>query len=371
MTLTDLIGQTWISSLVIGVILVMTKRLHGRLSMDGTDGVQKFHTAPTPRIGGVPVVLSLTYACTQVDSATKDLLIPLFVAGLPAFLFGLAEDITKRVGVLARLLATMASGVLAWWITDYSLSRVGIWGLDWALQWLPLSILFTAFAVGGVANSINIIDGFNGLASSASVIMLAGLGLVALKLGDTPLYQVCLLLAAAVLGFFCVNWPFGKLFMGDGGSYFVGFGLAWVSVLLVERHPSVSPFACVLACILPITEVLYSIYRRRVRNQHPGLPDRLHFHSLVKRRYVARWLKNWPVTLRNSFTGLAVGLFALPGVLILQFSYDSHLLSIAACFGYVLAYLALYARMTRHNWKLLFTKAPNHRQNHPLKSNEL
>ncbi len=195
-------------------------------------------------------------------------------------------------------------------------------------------------------------------ASSASAIMLAGLGLVALQLGDIALFQLCLLLAAAVLGFFCVNWPFGKLFMGDGGSYFVGFSLAWVAVLLVQRHPSVSPFACLLACILPITEVLYSIYRRRVRNQHPGMPDRQHFHSLVKRRYVSRWLKHWPVTLRNSCTGLAVGLMALPSAAVLQFSYDSHLLAIAASLGFMLGYLALYARMTRHSWRLLFTRAP-------------
>lgn len=354
MTDTALLGLTWLSSLLSGLLLVATKRWHGQLSMDGTDGVQKFHTAPTPRIGGVPVVLALVYAATQVDAATQALLLPLLVAGLPAFLFGLAEDITKRVGVLARLLATMASGVLAWWLTSYSLTRLGVWGLDWALQFMPLSVLFTAFAVGGVANSINIIDGFNGLASSASAIMLAGLGLVALQLGDMALFQLCLLLAAAVLGFFCVNWPFGKLFMGDGGSYFVGFSLAWVAVLLVQRHPSVSPFACLLACILPITEVLYSIYRRRVRNQHPGMPDRLHFHSLVNRRYVARWLKRWSVTVRNSFTGLTVGLMALPSAAVLQVSYDSHLLAIAASLGFMLGYLALYARMTRHSWKFLF-----------------
>lgn len=349
-----LLAATYMASLAIGVLLVLTKRWHGRLSMDGTDGVQKFHQEPTPRIGGVPVVLGLAFACSQADAATNKLLLPLLIAALPAFGFGLAEDITKRVGVMARLLATMASGVLAWWMTDYSITRVAVWGIDWALQWLPLSVLFTAFAVGGVANSINIIDGFNGLASSASVIMLVGLGLVAYKLGDTALFQLCLLLAAAVLGFFCVNWPFGKLFMGDGGSYFVGFSIAWVTVLLMQRHPTVSPFACVLACSLPITEVLYSIYRRRVRNQHPGMPDRLHFHSLFKRRYVSRWFKHWPVILRNSWTGLAIGLMALPGVLALQISYDSHLLSIAGCLSFMLGYLALYARMTRHNWKFLF-----------------
>lgn len=351
-----IIAVAYLASLTIGVLLVLTKRWHGRLSMDGTDGVQKFHQQPTPRIGGVPVVMGLSITYSQVDMATKELLLPLLVAALPAFGFGLAEDITKRVGVMARLLATMASGALAWWLTGYSITRVDIWGLDWMLQWLPLSVLFTAFAVGGIANSINIIDGFNGLASSASIIMLLGLGLVAHKLGDTALFQLCLLLAATVFGFFCVNWPFGKLFMGDGGSYFVGFSIAWVTVLLMQRHPSVSPFSCILACSLPITEVLYSIYRRRVRNQNPGMPDRLHFHSLFKRRYVTRWLKHWPIILRNSWTGLAIGLMALPGVLILQISFDSHLLSIAGCLSFVLGYLTLYARMTRHNWRFLFIK---------------
>jgi UDP-N-acetylmuramyl pentapeptide phosphotransferase/UDP-N-acetylglucosamine-1-phosphate transferase len=348
---TFLLALTWLTSLAVGVLLVLTKGWHGRLSMDGTVGVQKFHQQPTPRIGGLPVMCGLVLACTLVEPATEDLLLPLLIAALPAFGFGLAEDLTKRVGVATRLLATMASGVLGWWLTDYSLTRVGVWGLDGMLQWLPLSVLFTAFAVGGVANSINIIDGFNGLASSASSIMLVGLGLVAGRLGDTALQQTCLLLAAAVLGFFCINWPWGKLFMGDGGSYFVGFGLAWVAVLLVQRHPSVSPFACLLACIHPITEVLYSIYRRRMRKQHPGMPDRLHFHSLFKRRYMSRWFRRWPATLRNSCAGLLVGLMSLPSALLLQVSYDSHLLSIAGCLAFMLSYLALYARMVRHSWK--------------------
>lgn len=60
------------------------------------------------------------------------------MAGLPAFLFGVAEDITKRVGVLHRLLATMASGLLAWWITGYSLTRVDVWSVDWLLAVLGL-----------------------------------------------------------------------------------------------------------------------------------------------------------------------------------------------------------------------------------------
>lgn len=97
------------ASFVLCVLLVITKRWHGALTMDFTDGVQKFHTAPTPRIGGVPIVLGLVVAWAQAPQDVQTLLTPILLAGMPAFLFGVAEDITKRVGVMQRLLATMAS----------------------------------------------------------------------------------------------------------------------------------------------------------------------------------------------------------------------------------------------------------------------
>ena len=159
----------------------------------------------------------------------------------------------------------MTSGLLAWWITDYSLTRVDIWGVDWLLGFTLVSALFTAFAVGGVSNSINIIDGFNSLAGMTSTLACIGYGLIAWQLGDTQLAKVALVLAACVFGFFWVNWPFGKIFLGDGGSYFIGFSLAWVAVMLIERDPSVSAFAALVVCVHPVTEVLFSIYRRKIK----------------------------------------------------------------------------------------------------------
>ena len=113
---------------LIGVLLVLTKNLHGSATMDNSFGIQKFHTSPTPRVGGLPIVIGLSVAWFFSNSEVEHILTTILIAGLPAFLFGLAEDITKRVGVLTRLLATMTSGLLAWWFTDYSITRVDIWG---------------------------------------------------------------------------------------------------------------------------------------------------------------------------------------------------------------------------------------------------
>ena len=348
--LTAVTTPLWVGGLVsfaLSVLVVLTTRWHGFLSLDESAGVQKVHAHPTPRVGGLPRVLGLLAAVIVSPAELRDKLWPWLLAGSPAFAFGLAEDLTKRVGVMARLLATMGSGVLAWFITGYALSSVNVWGLDYLLQFTVVAVMFTAFAVGGVANSINIIDGLNGLASSMVLWALLGIAVLAASLGDKVLAGTCLIIAACVVGFFVVNWPLGKIFLGDGGSYFLGFALAWACVLLVERHSEVSAFAALLLCIHPVTEVLYSVYRRKVRNQHPGHPDRLHFHSLVKRRVMQGLLPRSSKTVRNSVGGALVGGMSLLPALLIQFTYNSTVLSIAAIAILVLGYLWLFKAIVR------------------------
>ncbi|WP_158268734.1 glycosyltransferase [Limnohabitans sp. Hippo3] len=334
-----------VSSLVLSLLVVFTTRWHGAFSLDESHGVQKMHAHPTPRIGGLPMLVGLLAAWVASPPDLQQRLTPWLLAGIPAFAFGLAEDFTKRVSVTQRLLATMASGVLAWWLSGYALSRVDIWGFDTLLQWLPFAVMFTAFAVGGVANAINIIDGLNGLASSMVFWALLGLAGVAHSVGDPVLSQTCLLIAACVAGFFFVNWPLGKIFLGDGGSYFLGFSLAWGCVLLIERHANVTAFAALLLCVHPITEVLFSVWRRRQRQQHPGHPDRLHFHSLVKRRVMSRILPHSSRRFRNSVAGLLVGSMSFLPAIMVQFVYQSSVASLA-CIGLLVAgYVWLYRRI--------------------------
>lgn len=350
-------------SMALVVLLVLTAPWHGRFSMDGTVGMQKFHATPTPRVGGLSVVAALVLwawwvapvwsVAAATTSASHDALVLLkgvLLAGSVAFVFGLLEDVTKRVSVLVRLLAPMASGVLAWWLTGVSITRVDVPFIDPLLAWMPFSVLFTAFAVGGVANALNIVDGFNGLASSTAVWAYLGLAAIAMAVGDEALARVCLFLAAVTVGFFVVNWPWGKIFLGDGGSYFLGFGLAWCAVSLIARNPSVSAFAPLLVCAVPIIEVLFSAFRRQVRQQSPGHPDRLHLHSLVKQRYVRRWFGYLPVCWRNSITGLGVGSLTLFTATLGYALYDQTLWAPLAFVGLCLGYVTLYARMVRQRW---------------------
>lgn len=338
-------------TLLASAALVLTQRWHGHFSFDSTVGVQKHHTQPTPRIGGVAIVVGLLAAWLLAEPAVKRILGPMLLAGIPAFAFGLLEDVTKKVSVLARLLATMFSGVVAWWLTGIAMQDTGVMPLDWLLSFTLVAVLFTAFAVGGVANAINIIDGFNGLAGGAVAIMLGAIGLIALNVGDAPLATVCFLCAAVTLGFCAVNWPNGNIFLGDGGAYLLGFVLGWMAVMLPMRHVDINAWATLLVCAYPVLEVGFSVRRRRNRVGHQaGQPDKVHLHHLINRRIVHILFPKFSTTLQNGMTSPVCWLFvAAPAAWAVMFAHNTPMLAFGF-FSVIFGYTAVYARLTQFRW---------------------
>lgn len=309
-------GSGGLLSFFVCLVIVQTKGWHGKRTLDFTDGVQKFHANPTPRIGGVGIFTGLLVSLVFLRQETQELLNVLLIAALPAFAAGLLEDFTKQVSPRERLLAAMVSGVIACYLSGVSLKSIDLPLVDTWLAVPLLSLGFTAFAVAGVANAINIIDGFNGLASGVVIIILVALGGIAQGAGDVALAHAAWAIAGVTVGFFVLNFPFGKIFLGDGGAYCLGFLLAMVAVLLPERNPDVSPWASLVACAYPILEVLYSIFRRRKAGMAVGQPDNEHLHTLIKTRFLRKRFGYLPLGWRNAMVSPFAWLFALIPVLV-------------------------------------------------------
>ena len=275
----------------------------------------------------------------------------LLACGLPALIAGLTEDLTKDVSPRRRLLASALSAVLAVWLLDardraHRHSRARLGGV------VPVgAALVTVFVVAGVANAINIIDGFNGLASMCCVLILLCLAYVAFQVDDLLVAWLALAGVGAVLGFFVWNFPAGLIFLGDGGAYFLGFYIAELAILLLHRNPTVSPMFPLLLCIYPVFETVFSIYRRRfLRAMPPSMPDGIHLHSLIYRR-VMRWAVGnrsaKALTRRNSMTSPYLWLLcmfaAIPSVLF--WDNTAVLAVLIVLFG--VSYVALYWRIVR------------------------
>lgn len=274
--------------------LIRYSQLHAHHTADSDlSGVQKFHAVAVPRVGGISIILgallplSLRYF-QGFEVGTLGLL--LILSALPAFFSGLIEDLTKKVGVRIRLLSTVASAGLAGYFLNAWLNNVQILGIDNLMLAYPfIAIFITCFAVSGVANSFNIIDGYNGLSGMVAVIILSGITYVAFQVGDYSIMIAALAMIGALLGFLLWNYPRGLIFLGDGGAYLVGFWVAELCVLLTARHTEVSKWFPLLLCFYPIFETLFTIYRRVViKKSHPGMPDASHMHQLIYMR-VVRW----------------------------------------------------------------------------------
>jgi UDP-N-acetylmuramyl pentapeptide phosphotransferase/UDP-N-acetylglucosamine-1-phosphate transferase len=314
-----------------------------------------------PRIGGVGVVAGLVLGVllfqklfpAALSASVSWQIFMLLAASAPAFVAGLVEDITKRVSVRMRLCATALSAVFASALLGATVDQLDIWGVDYLLAITPFAVVVTAIVVAGGSNAINIIDGFNGLSGSAIIIMAAGLAAVGLHVGDSFVAVLGALCVGATLGFLMLNYPSGKLFLGDGGAYFLGFWVSEMAVLLLVRHPGLSAWQILAICGYPIIEVLFSIYRRKfVRKVSPGAPDALHLHGLVFRRLVFKYVRHdadrpWK---RNAL----VPCFIAPGVAVCValsvWLGQSTPAAVALVCAQAVLYVAVYGRLVRGRW---------------------
>jgi UDP-N-acetylmuramyl pentapeptide phosphotransferase/UDP-N-acetylglucosamine-1-phosphate transferase len=344
---------------VLGLWIVRSGRKGASIAHDhDLDGPQKFHARPVPRIGGLAIVAGVTAGCMALSvtlPGSAALSMGLLFCAAPAFLAGLAEDLTKRVRPALRLAFTGLAAALAFWFIDAAIARTSIPGLDTLVSHRAGSLLITVFVVAGMANAVNIIDGFNGLASMCSVMMLLSITYVSFHVGDPLLGWLALAGAGAVLGFFVLNFPAGLIFLGDGGAYFLGFYVAELAILLLHRNPGVSPMFPLLLWIYPVFETLFSIYRRKwLRGRPVGMPDGAHLHSLIYRR-IMRWAAGErsarELTRRNSMTSPYLWMLCSTAVVPAALWYDSTAVQAAFIALFSLTYVVLY-------WRIVRFKAP-------------
>jgi len=344
---------SFVASALLTLLVIKESRLHGP-ALDAVAGVQKVHAHRVARIGGLSIFLAVA-----LSSAISIWRVPtmgswlaaLLLCSAVAFAGGIVEDYTGRVSPARRLLLTMAAAALGFFLLDARIDRI-----DWPFTVLPLgywwfTLPLTVLAVSGIANAINIIDGFNGLASVVCICMLLSLGYVALQVNDTFVLVAALMVAGATAGFLIWNYPVGLIFLGDGGAYFIGFMLGELALLLVMRNPEVSTWYAALLLIYPAFETLFSVYRRMfVRGKSPAIPDGIHLHSLIFRR-VVQWAvgrkEARALVRRNSLTSPYLWLFSLSAVIPATLFWNNTTVLIACCLVFMASYIWIYVRIVR------------------------
>jgi UDP-N-acetylmuramyl pentapeptide phosphotransferase/UDP-N-acetylglucosamine-1-phosphate transferase len=210
-----------------------------------------------------------------------------------------------------RLLLAILSGACFVYLSNFTITRASFEPMDALLAVPVIAAGFTIFAITLFANAVNIIDGLNGLSIGTTVLIACAVAGVAGDVGDTQLMTISMVFAASVFGVGLLNFPKGKIFVGDGGAYFMGAFVAFLLIMLPERNDTVSPFVSLLLVIYPSYELVRSTIRRLIASDSKALqPDQKHLHSLVYRHYTRRDKKGFfNLNAHAGFTMLIFPLF--------------------------------------------------------------
>jgi len=247
--------------------------------------VRKVHGRAIPRMGGVAIFLSFALPFAGTFFIYTDLLNEILVnpaimwlaaGGLIVFVLGLWDDV-RRLPALVKLIVQIIAASVAY-AGGVQIGQIVIPG-GYVVSFPYLPFLITVFWFVLVVNAINLIDGLDGLA--AGVVFFSSLVLLVLAVmcGRFVVAMGFAALAGATLGFLRYNFNPASIFMGDGGSYFLGYMLAGLGIMgSMKGQTTVALLIPIIAMGVPLFDTIVAPIRRFVRGRPMFQPDKSHVH---------------------------------------------------------------------------------------------
>lgn len=300
--------------------------------------VQNSHTQPTPRLGGIPIFIALLCYSILISKENDGLSEGLIIASASMFIVGLLEDLGYKISPLMRLSSAILAAIIAIMVFDTSINRLDIIFLDGLISYRPIGIIITIFAVTGLTQAFNLVDGVNGLAGFVTLNALCGLYYISSSAGLPLIADFCGVFGAIIIGFLVFNFPKGLIFLGDSGAYLLGFIIAWMIIITITSSNEVSPWAMLLIVFWPIADTLLAIWRRSNFSKPAFQPDRMHFHQLVMRTIEIHYFKRKNRKYANPLTTVVISPFVTAPVLAGSVCWNNNALS----FAFFLATVALF-----------------------------
>lgn len=250
------------------------------IGMDSPDERRKSHPTPVPRIGGLPIFLTLSAGflfASLRDPRYVHRWWPVMVACTLIFLVGFVDDI-RPLGARVKLLGQLGVACLLYGF-GVSIDEVsnpfgeahfvlGFWGFPLTILWLV-----------AIPNIINLIDGMDGLATGFGLFLCVTLGFVGHVNARPEVVFIAAVMSGALAGFLIFNYPPARIFLGDGGAYLLGFFIASTSLVSATKGSIMAALLVMIVALgVPILDTFFAIARRALRGVPIFRADAEHIH---------------------------------------------------------------------------------------------
>ncbi|MEW6331947.1 MAG: MraY family glycosyltransferase [Pseudomonadota bacterium] len=267
---------TFFTALVVSMTTIPPMiRLAPRLGMIDNPDSRKVHTQPIPRVGGVGIVVGALIPVmlwVPLDDALRAYLL----GSLVLLVFGAWDD-SRDLGPYPKFIGQIAAAATVVYYGDVYIASLPF--MEAGSLSASVARPFTVFAIVGMINALNVSDGLDGLAGGLSIISLACIAYLGFEADGFGVLSVVVATLGGVLGFLRYNTFPARVFMGDGGSQYLGFTLGFLAVLLTQKiNPALSASLPLLFLGLPIVDMLSVIARRLYYGISPFKATKHHIH---------------------------------------------------------------------------------------------
>ena len=304
--------------------------------------LQKIHNGEVPRVGGLLFMSSFFITHIFIDVNYLSLILPLSIGSLIIFIFSFYEDLKQSLSPVFRLLVLFLGSLI--FISFTKLPDINITLLNFANDQSFIKAILFILSLMLLMNGFNFIDGLNGLSSFNFFSILLSIIYIGHFYNDDVLVNITLSIFIISIIIFSFNFPFGKIFLGDSGSYIYALFSGALIIFLFERNSQLPTLLAMVILAYPITEMIFSILRKLFNKYSPLKPDLKHLHHLVFKK------TNGSLKTRNNLASLLMLPFCFTPFLITYLSLNYYLdKNFYKYLIYVLFYVTAYMTLNKNN----------------------
>ena len=306
-----------------------------------SNNIQNIHKDYTSRLGGLIILISSIFLSSYLYFIKNEnsYLLNIIFFSIPFVLIILIEDFYQNISPFIRFILLTISAFLFCLYGINQLPIIEIPLLGDLINIPIISIIFYTLCITAYINGVNFIDGTNGLASLTIFTSLLCLLFLTITLGDFVNSKIIIYMIAILIAFIFMNYPFGKIFLGDLGAYFIGWITAIMTIKIMIDNPEIPNWSAVTILSYPIIEVIFSFFRKIQSGKNPFYPDREHLHLKLFFTLEAKIKNN---LYANSLVAPFLSLIWLMPLVIIPWIYSSKFLVLISVVLQVFIYYFFY-----------------------------
>jgi len=307
---------------------------------------QAFHEAPISMAGGIGIFFSFLIIIFNFWFYKNLIFIEYLSFCTLFFLLGLVDDLKIKVKPKIRLVLMILLLIILVIFNNFYVQNTGIKFLNSFLENDVFALFFVCLCFLFIINGSNLVDGYNGLLSIHTLIILINLFFINYYSGNSDLAFLILSGMLTIIIFLKYNFPNAKVFLGDSGSYFLGTFTAISIIKTSILNPSISPFYFCILLFYLFFEVFFSFIRKIVvEKKSPLFPDRKHLHMLIYKYFLEKTNDKLKSNYRVSvILNLIYLIFILPAIFMMENGIFCKYYSLILFITYLLSYKMIYKK---------------------------